>query len=426
MEATHWKAKLERLLASRGLFVIELALILALGAGLALWLSPEPHSDWAYYWAAAGDASRYERGGVSLWLLAAPKTLGWSPVASALLLNLTSAAVMLWVSRAADTTRGRWFALLVALYLLLITPFAGIVQLDLVAATQMATGLWLVMTPPAGRKWVGRIGLASVMVTAGVATKPQFALTLWAMLGLVMILWWPLRRSSPPVFRVVIGTMLIGSVAGFLVDSGLRAVSGRAEAIRTNSAVTLYGGLLVSNTGQGCGYWSVEAAKAAKGDLGKPLQYAILDRLSAKPMAHWASVVKCKLPQILRPPPYALYWLVESPNIRARIDADPRRDAINSSYNRALHWERKAYGALTLIILLTTLATCVHVWRGTPLLGMLGVAWIASFWLVHLIFEIQGRYFLGMFLLAPLICALSTRNVRSSPIVQPPEKILPG
>jgi hypothetical protein len=42
------------LLESRWLLAAAGVAIIALGTCLALWLHPHPHSDWAYYWGAAG------------------------------------------------------------------------------------------------------------------------------------------------------------------------------------------------------------------------------------------------------------------------------------------------------------------------------------------------------------------------------------
>lgn len=389
------------------LFASVAVALVGLSTSLALWLGPEPHSDWLYYWTAAGDPSRYERGGLGLWLLAVPKAFGLGPVVAALLLNVPSALVVLWLAWRSDEARWRWLALLVAGYLLLITPYAGLVQLDLLAATLLALAFCLLLQPARPRTF--NIVLAVMMVAVAVSTKPQYALILWVMLGLLALPWllWRKRSSAVPALLAV---LLVGSLLGFGIDNGLRLMSGRSEAIRTTSAVTLYGGLLVSRI-QGCGYWSVEAAEAAKADLHKPLAVAVRDRLSAKPPSHWWSIVRCKLPQIVRPPPYALYWLVESPNIRARIDADPRRDQINARYHRAVWLEQRAYAWLTALILLACLVGGVQAWRrGARLLALLPSLWILSFWVVHAVFEIQGRYFLGMFLIAPMLCALVMRR----------------
>jgi hypothetical protein len=395
--------------AAPALFVFP---TLVVGTWLALWLQPAPHSDWEYYWSAAGEPSRYERGGLGLWLLALPKAIGLSPLAAALGLNLVSAAAMAWIAWGMDGARVRAMWLLCMAYLLLIAPYLGIVQLDLLAATALGGGVWLA-SRDGGSNSPARLCLAMLLVIVGVSTKPQYALTLWAMLGMLAGPLWLLRRRVQRPVAIVLTVLLAGSILGFAVDSGLRVVSGRTEAIRTNSAVTLYGGLLVSHDGQGCGYWSVEAAKAARADRRKPLHRAVLDRLSAQPAKHWVSVIRCKLPEILRPPPYALYWLVESPNIRARIDADPRRESINSRYYRILDWERRFYNWLTLAILLAVTGTAIVSWyREQRLSALLPVAWIASFWAVHLVFEIQGRYFLGMYLLAPLFCMLVVTLLR--------------
>ena len=404
-----------RMLGSHAFFCAEAAAILAIGILLALWLRPEPHSDWAYYWAAAGDVTRYERGGIGLWLLAIPKALGWSPIASALLLNSLAAAALLWFARSLDPTATRWFGLLVALYLLLIAPFMGIVQLDMLAAALLAAGLWLLALPPSSRTTKATFVVATGLIAAGVSTKPQYALTLWAMLGLLSVAWLLLKRRAHPLLPILFSALLIGSIGGFAIDSGLRALSGRSEAIRTNSAVTLYAGLLTSGAGIRCGYWSVEAAEAAKADLDKPLHRAVLDRLAEKPSGNWASIMACKLPQIVLPPSYALNWLVESPNIRARFASSSRKTEIAADLYRALYWERRAYAGITLAILLASVFTCIAAWRRDHRsLALLPVLWIASFWAVHLVFEIQGRYFLGMFVLAPFFCAITRRFSHSA------------
>src|SRR5690606_29690090 len=128
---------------------------------------PQPHSDWLYYWTAAGDPARYERGGLGLWMLALPKTVGLGPVASSLSLNLPSACLSLWMGWRSDQTRWRCLALLVASYLMLITPFYGVVQLDLLAATMLGAACCVVMRPT-GAKRVLEIGVAIAMTAAAV------------------------------------------------------------------------------------------------------------------------------------------------------------------------------------------------------------------------------------------------------------------
>ncbi|MDO5505780.1 MAG: hypothetical protein Q4F49_05745 [Pseudoxanthomonas suwonensis] len=392
----------------------EFVLIAGIGLSIALWLQPEPHSDWGYYWAAAGQVSAYERGGAGLWLLAIPKALGWSPVSSALLLNLASVVVLLVLMRRIDISNGKYLSLLLAFYLLLIAPFFGIVQLDLIATTLVASGMVAVMAAPKGLAQSLSIAMAVILIAAGVSTKPQYALICWTMAGLFILPAFFLRRrkvSNEIVSRILILTLFAGATLGFAFDSSLRELGGRSEAIRTNSAVTLYGGLLTSSDGVGCGAWSLEASKAARQDLSKPPHEAILGRLKEKPFGHWASVVRCKLPSIFHPPPFALYWLVESPNVRARINVSPQKASIEEAYSRALRFERKIYSLVTLAIMLSVVGTTFLLWRkGSPRLGLLGLLWVLSFWFVHAVFEIQGRYFLGMYMLSIVICALAIHH----------------
>lgn len=72
--------------------------------------------------------------------------------------------------------------------------------------------------------------------------------------------------------------------------------------------------------------------------------------------------------------------------------------------------ERPIYRAVCLLILLTALG-CAYVaaHRRMLLAAMLPLAWVAAFWGVHLVFEIQGRYFLALYLVLPVICALLWR-----------------
>ena len=51
--------------------------------------------------------------------------------------------------------------------------------------------------------------------------------------------------------------------------------------------------------------------------------------------------------------------------------------------------------------------------RTPSLEGLLPMMWVLAFWAVHAVFEIQGRYFLGMLLVAPLLCGLAHARARS-------------
>ncbi|MCC8361760.1 hypothetical protein LK996_01515 [Lysobacter sp. A6] len=406
-------ARIAALLESRWLLAAAGVAIVALGAALALWLQPQPHSDWGYYWDAAGKPEWYQRGGLSLWLLAALKATGMSPWVAASVLNAVAVAVLLLVMHASDTTKGHLLTWLVAAYLFLIAPFIGIVQLDMIAAAQLALGAWMVVSPPKSWPRAASLGVAIALFAMGVSTKPQYALIAWGMTGLFAIAWLLLRRRSNPSALLLMAVLFAGSVAGFAVDLGMRSFSGRTESIRTSSAVTLYGGLLVSSDGKGCGYWKPEATEAAISDLGRPLHEAVVDRLRDKPATHWLSIMECKLPQIVSPPSYALYWLMESPNVRAEREAHPARANIELQYRRVAFVEYRVYALIAWAILLATIIVAVHLWRrGEPLVALFGVLWMLAFWGVHLVFEIQGRYFLGMFLLLPLWCALMLRTQR--------------
>ncbi|UBB24183.1 hypothetical protein LAG73_12440 [Pseudoxanthomonas japonensis] len=394
------------------LAIVQFLLLAMAAIILGIWWHPEPHSDWLYYWNAAGVPSAYERGGIGIWLLAIPKAMGASPLAAALLLNVSALGWLSWLAYRLDGSRWRWLAQIVVAALFLIVPFMSLVQLDLIAATGLATAFWLLADERLvlAARW--RSLLVLLTVAMGVSTKPQFALILWTLVGLgAMFGLLPFFRKEKSRGRRVLLILLVGSILGFLMDMGFRQLSGRTEQIRTSSAVTLYGGLLVSSNepDQGCGYWSTRAAEAAKEDLSRTLPVAVIQRLQARPFQHWLSVMRCKAPEILNPPPFALYWLIESPNVRADINAAPNAAEFQKRYYQALALERFAYGWLKIAVFFACFLTTLWVWRRDRLLSLLPMLWPISFWCVHLVFEIQGRYFLGLFLLAPLLCMMVLR-----------------
>lgn len=210
--------------------------------------------------------------------------------------------------------------------------------------------------------------------------------------------------------------LLAGSVLGFSADLGLRHLGERSESVRTVSGVTLYAGLLVAEPGPTCGYWSPEAMQAARDDLGKPLLSAVGERLAARPASHWCEVLACKLPRILWPEPYALYWLTAAPSVQeflAPLRADPR---FEGRYQGAFVAERWVYDKLLVLAWAALAIAAVLAWRrGGRFAALLILAWPASFWAVHLVFEIQGRYFLGLYLLAPLVAALALAQADRRP-----------
>lgn len=394
-------------------FVLSMGLLYVASATvMALAFQPTPHSDWALYWQTAGDPSAYERGGLGWWLLALPKALGLTPVLAALAINLVAGLAVLWLAWWVDPGRYRVRVALGAIYLCLLVPYAGIVQLDLFAAAGVAAAFALsaraAENPGRPIAWLG----AAACLAAGVSTKPQYALLAWAM---VLVLAWPAwrwRRPSPwaPVF---VAMLLAGSLAGFAIDQGQRKLGDRDQALRTSSAVTLYAGLLVSADSNEpyaarCGYWTPAAAEAAREDLHKPLPIAVRDRLAARPAAHWLSVLGCKLPQVVRPPAFALDWLLSSPSVQARLQPSAPGSVAQSRLYRARRAEAWLYAATSLLLLAGLVLAATQAWRRGQRFGaLLPLAWIAAFWGVHLVFEIQGRYFLGLYLLAPLVCALA-------------------
>lgn len=122
------------------------------------------------------------------------------------------------------------------------------------------------------------------------------------------------------------------------------------------------------------------------------------------------TVIACKAPEIIVPRPYALYWLMNAPKVAERRAAagDPAR--ARKVHDRAVLLEAVLYTLVVLAILLACVWTAVRAGRQPALVALFPALWLASFWAVHAIFGIQGRYFLGMLVLAPLLCALAQRH----------------
>lgn len=401
-------APVRRVPVQVGLLGLALLVTLAAGVGTAIWLDPVPFSDWEYYWRAASDLSRYERGGALMLVLGLFKVAGLSPAATAVLFNLPFVAGVLWCAWRVDRTRHGVFALFVALGCILLAPYLALVQLDFSASVLLAIGLVLLLGSHDGLRGsvVTRRVAALVLIAVACSTRPQFVLILPVFAGLVWLAAFVLSRRVPDAGLTWAAVVLVaGSVAGFALDSGLRAYADRSAAVRYSSGVTLYAGLLASGTSQGCGRWSPDATNMARADMDRPVLEAVAYRLSSKPARHWLSVKRCKLPHIVRPESFAMSWVLVSPNVAERLEQQPqsRTTWLAWRIHRGLDrlWMSFVLVCYAFVIWLALQPRVPALWRWVP------PAWLVSFWSVHLVFEIQGRYFLGTFLILPLLAALA-------------------
>src|SRR5690606_32583437 len=285
-----------------------------------------------------------------------------------------------------------------------IVPYYAVVQLDMAATALACAGMCLLAVEAVRglRPW--RVVAAVALVAAAVSSRPQFLLVLsvFAGLAVVAIAWLGAPGNVSRRRAVAMAGMLLAATwLGFGIDSALRADAGRAGAVRTTSGVTLYAGLLSSDTvPPTCGHWNERATHDARADAGAPLLQAVSARLQSEPPSHWLSVIGCKMPAVVLPRSYALGWSLGAPNVQARIQAsaDPARW---QAWSARLHGiERLGYMALlAALYCFTGVAVARCSTRRQWLFAALPVAWIASFWLVHAVFEIQPRYFLSLFLL---------------------------
>ena len=343
-------------------------------------------------------------------MLRALQKLPLAPYAVMLLINLASALVILAIAYRADGRRIGLASALVYAYLLAITPYFAVVQFDLSATALLCAGFgFLALDAPAARRpWV--ILAATLLVAGAVSSRPQFLLVLLVFAALVTAAAAFARGTGSASRRramLAAGALLAATLLGFAADSALRSGAGRAEAVRTNSGVTLYAGLLSSETSPPtCGHWSPEATRDARADAHLPLVEAVSARLRAEPSTHWIAVVQCKSGAIALPGAYALSWSLGSPNVAERFSAQGEDRHLQAAAPYLYRVEHLGYYALTLLIYAAALIASVqrarqHRW----LWALLPVLWVASFWLVHSVFEIQARYFLSLFVVLPLLSA---------------------
>jgi len=387
------------------------ALVL-LGLLWTLWLWPAPISDYELYWNEAGGTVPYERGGAGVALFALARYLFPQPQWAALAVNLPSAALLLWLFWRHDRTRWRAFALAGSACLLLTTPYLGVVQIDVVATALLGACWVLLLRPPAAWPRAASIGTAVLVGIMAVSTRPQFALTLAALAGLLLLAWLPARGRTRASSMIGLAGMLAAvAVAGFAIDQSARVAAGTGEHVRTKSGVTLYAGLLLADAGPACGMWTQRAEDAAFEERAKPLRDVIVERIAAQPPSHWLRIAQCKfVRQIALPGAFALYWASEP--LREEAGAAPtagqrrRLDAVEALYP----WESRLQRVLVLAIYAAALVAFVYGWhRQRHAFALLPIAWLLSFWIVHLVFEVQGRYFLATILLLPLLSALVLR-----------------
>lgn len=404
--------------------IVATVLLAAVATAWALAIKPLPFSDWEYYWEAAQGTISYERGGLLLFALRLLQALSLPPYATALVMNLLASFALVILAYRADGARLGVAAILVLVYLLAITPYHSVVQFDLPATALLCGGLCLIAIDATGGRRAWYVVAGVVLVSSAVSSRPQFFLvlvvfaTLLALAAAFTARFRGLLTDKAALLAIV---LMAAAVLGFAIDSALRAGAGRSEAVRTNSAVTLYAGLLSSGTSRpACGYWTVQATREARADAALPLAKAVSGRLKEQPLRHWLAVVRCKVPNIIFPPSYGLSWSLGAPDVVERIDASEHAQSLNTWASRLYRMEHLGYLCLLVLIYAFTVAVIVRRVRDRRwTAALLPALWVVSFWLVHSIFEIQARYFLGLFLVLLFMTASGASGLfdRRSPSV---------
>jgi len=371
---------------------------------------PTPSGDWAYYWKLATDLGDYRRGGLSVFLLTPFKLLGLQPWMVALPINVGIAWTFVLLCSKVDDTPGKVPTLLAMLYLYTLVPFAGIVQVDMIAALWALAALLLGASAvqSAGR-W--RVGLAIGCLAMAASTRSQYALVLMVMaLALFPFILFGSQRQQV-LIRTAVLIIGLGGMLGLVLDTGMRSGTGNGGTFRTGVGVVIYSGLLVTpSSGPWCGGWTPEAKLASELDDGLPFIEAMSNRVSARSFDEFMETIGCKTGRILGYEPFAWYWLQNGRGARRDDELGEARwqwlDRWAPAYDRYFAVVRSlGWACLACFVLLS-----VH---RRHLLGIvLPLAWIFSYWAVHAVFEVQGRYFLGMAWLAPVLSFVAYRQWR--------------
>lgn len=384
------------------------ALLVLVSATWAFAVRPAPFSDWAYYWDAALGVVGYERGGILLFILRMLQAIDLRPFAAALVMNMAAALAIMAITYRAEGSRVGVATILVTAYLFAITPFHSVVQFDLPATALLFGGIYLlaIRSYPGAKGWPTVAGVT--LVALAVSSRPQFLLILLCfstilVLGVVIPGRLAGRQATPATTLAV--ALAAAALLGFAMDSALRAQADRSEAVRTNSAVTLYAGLLSSGVSPpACGHWSRRATRDARADARLPVLEAVAGRLQEKPLEHWLSVLACKIPGILLPSPYSLSWSLGAPNVVERLDDPGQLQQLTRWAPQLYRLEFWVYrGLLVLIYGYVGLVVVLRARKRQWAAAALPVFWLVSYWAVHSVFEIQARYFLSLFLVMPLL-----------------------
>lgn len=388
----------------RTLLMVGAVVLVAAATAWALIIRPEPFSDWLYYWRAAQGSVAYERGGVLLFVLRGLQAIALPAHLAALVINAVSALAILAVAYEASGRRIGPPLVLIFGYLLAITPYYPVVQLDLSSTALLCAGMWLLAADLPRERRIWAVAVSVVLLAFAVSSRPQFLLVLMvfsALLGIAAVV--TRAVASPLRLKAAVPPLIlaVGALSGFALDSALRAEAGRSGAVRTNSAVTLYAGLLSSGTTpRVCGHWSPQATEDARADAHLPLLEAVAGRLQQQSAGYWLHVVRCKARTIALPDAYALSWSLGAPNVESAKSSTH----LNTAAPQLYLWEGRGHRVLLLLIYALVLAAVVQsARRGKWRQALLPILWLASFWIVHAVFEIQARYFLPLFLVLPLM-----------------------
>ncbi|HEL4807556.1 TPA: hypothetical protein UN084_003107 [Stenotrophomonas maltophilia] len=204
-----------------------------------------------------------------------------------MLLNSVVAGWMLFAADRLDSTRHRVPTLLIVAYLMLLAPFASIVQVDMVAAGWLIAAIWF------GKRLAAQGGLANAVWTVvflGLtgATRTQYFLVFLAMAGILLPCKILLTGGARRLLLTLAGLLLLGAGLGATLDFASRSLAGNSGQLRTGLGVTLYMGLLSSSSSSNwCGGWTPEASAMA-------LPVAVAKRFQEKEASHWLDVVLCK------------------------------------------------------------------------------------------------------------------------------------
>lgn len=395
-------------------------------------IKPVPASDFAYYWALAGDYALYHKGGIIGILYMPLKAAGISPHWAAFAVNSCFFVVMAlatWVlpmgpssygevmeEKGGAQVRSRYdvrsilpYALQIfasgglAMYGLWNAGYAGMVNADFPNVALLIVAVrFLFAYAETGQSRLCVLGGLALYLTVALRVKTGLALGIIVVLT-VLIHFKRIKRST--VIKGILLTVCIAVVCAAGTELALRRQSQRQTDVARQGRLQLYTGLLFTDIGPLCGRWTRAAYDKTLEELEMPLSQVISKHLGVKSKRYILDIIRCKLTAVLGYGDFSyreLFAFGIPPGTHT-----PEQIGFISEMERI---EKDAAATFKLwVYAVMALATVWGLRTGTGLWSLPLIIFFA-FLCLHAVFEIQARYMMEPLLWSYFVGIISLRR----------------